>query len=89
MLAVTAYPMFQALYLSLYQYRPTAPDDKSFIGFDNYVTVLTDQLWWKDVWNTVVIMVVSVGVELVIGFAFAYGDVEDHLRAGGHPDRRS
>ena len=72
MLAVTAYPMFQALYLSLYQYRATAPDDKSFIGLDNYVTVLTDQLWWKDVWNTVVIMVVSVAVELVIGFAFAY-----------------
>ena len=72
MLAVTAYPMFQALYLSLYQYRATAPDDKSFIGLDNYVTVLTDQLWWQDVWNTVVIMVVSVGVELVIGFAFAY-----------------
>jgi multiple sugar transport system permease protein len=72
MLAVTAYPMFQALYLSLYQYRATAPDDKSFIGLDNYVTVLTDQLWWKDIWNTVVIMVVSVAVELVIGFAFAY-----------------
>jgi len=72
MLAVTAYPMFQALYLSLYQYRATAPDDKSFIGLDNYVTVLTDSLWWQDVWNTVVIMVVSVGVELVIGFAFAY-----------------
>ena len=28
MLAVTAYPMFQALYLSLYQYRATAPDDQ-------------------------------------------------------------
>ena len=72
MLAVTAYPMFQALYLSLYQYRATAPADKNFIGLENYVTVLTDQLWWKDIWNTVVIMVVSVAVELVIGFAFAY-----------------
>ena len=72
MLAVTAYPIFQALYLSLFQYRATAPDDKSFIGFDNYVTVLTDPLWWRDVWNTVVIMVITVGVELVIGFAFAY-----------------
>ena len=72
MLAVTAYPMFRALYLSLYQYRATAPDDREFLGFDNYVTVLTDPLWWRDVWNTVVIMVVTVGVELVIGFAFAY-----------------
>jgi multiple sugar transport system permease protein len=72
MLAVTAYPMLRALYLSLYQYRATAPDDREFLGLDNYLTVLTDQLWWQDVWNTVVIMVVTVGVELVIGFAFAY-----------------
>ncbi|MDP9317706.1 MAG: sugar ABC transporter permease [Actinomycetota bacterium] len=72
MLAVTAYPMFRALYLSLYQYRATAPADRKFIGLDNYLTVLTDPLWWKDIWNTVVIMVVTVAVELVIGFAFAY-----------------
>jgi multiple sugar transport system permease protein len=72
MLAVTAYPMFRALYLSLYQYRATAPDDREFIGVQNYLTVLTDPLWWRDVWNTVLIMVVTVGVELVIGFAFAY-----------------
>ena len=72
MLAVTAYPMFRALYLSLYRYRATAPDDREFLGLDNYLTVLTDQLWWRDVWNTVVIMVVTVGIELVIGFAFAY-----------------
>ncbi|MEQ8834326.1 MAG: sugar ABC transporter permease [Miltoncostaeaceae bacterium] len=72
MLAVTAYPMLRALYLSLFQYRATAPDDREFIGASNYVTVLTDPLWWQDVWNTVLIMVVTVGVELVIGFAFAY-----------------
>jgi multiple sugar transport system permease protein len=72
MLAVTAYPMFRALHLSLFQYRATAPDDREFLGLDNYVTVLSDPLWWRDVWNTVVIMVVTVGIELVIGFAFAY-----------------
>jgi multiple sugar transport system permease protein len=72
MLAVTAYPTFRALSLSPYQYRATAPDDREFIGVQNYVTVLTDPLWWRDVWNTVLIMVVTVGVELVIGFAFAY-----------------
>jgi multiple sugar transport system permease protein len=72
MLLVTAYPMFQALYLSLFQYRATAEADREFIGVENYITVLTDSLWWQDVWNTVVIMVVTVAVELVIGFAFAY-----------------
>jgi multiple sugar transport system permease protein len=71
MLVVTAYPMFRALYLSLFQYRMTAPDDREFVGFQNYATVLTDPLWWQTVWNTVFIMVVTVAVELVIGFGFA------------------
>jgi multiple sugar transport system permease protein len=71
MLLVTAYPMFEALYLSLFRYRLTSPNDKTFIGLSNYWTVLTDSLFWKDTWNTVVIMVVTVAVELVIGFAFA------------------
>ena len=71
MLVVTAWPMFQALYLSLFRYRLTDPDNKEFIGLSNYGTVLTDSLFWKDTWNTVIIMVVTVAVELVIGFAFA------------------
>jgi multiple sugar transport system permease protein len=71
MLVVTAYPMFEALYLSLFRYRLTDPDAKEFVGLQNYGTVLTDSLFWRDTWNTVVIMVVTVAVELVIGFAFA------------------
>lgn len=71
MLVVTAYPMLQALYLSLFRYRLTAPDDREFIWFSNYSTVLTDSLFWQDTWNTLLIMVVTVAIELVIGFAFA------------------
>ncbi len=71
MLVVTAWPMIQALYLSLFRYRLTAVDDREFIGFQNYVTVLTDGLFWRDTWNTVIIMIVTVAVELVVGFVFA------------------
>ena len=71
MLLVTAWPMIQALYLSMFRYRLTAPDDREFIWFGNYATVLTDSLFWQDMWNTVLIMVITVAVELVIGFAFA------------------
>jgi multiple sugar transport system permease protein len=71
MVLVTAYPMLQALYLSLFRYRMTTPDDKGFVGIDNYLTILGDSLFWKDTLNTVIIMVVTVAVELVIGFAFA------------------
>jgi multiple sugar transport system permease protein len=71
MLLVTAYPMLQALYLSLFRYRLTTPDDKGFVGLGNYGTILGDSLFWKDTVNTVIIMVVTVAIELVIGFAFA------------------
>ncbi|MGH3330467.1 MAG: carbohydrate ABC transporter permease [Nocardioidaceae bacterium] len=71
MLIVTAYPMLQALYLSLFRYRLTTPGEKDFVGLDNYLTALSDSLFWQDLFNTVVIMVVTVAVELVIGFAFA------------------
>ncbi|WP_246456021.1 carbohydrate ABC transporter permease [Nocardioides mesophilus] len=71
MLLVTAYPMLQALYLSLFRYRLTTPGEREFVGLNNYTTALTDSLFWNDLFNTVVIMVVSVAVELVIGFAFA------------------
>ena len=71
MVLVTAYPMLQALYLSLYRYRLTTPDDREFVGLSNYTTILSDSLFWRDTWNTVLIMVVTVAIELVIGFAFA------------------
>jgi multiple sugar transport system permease protein len=71
MVLVTAWPMIQALYLSLFRYRLTTPDDREFVGLGNYGTILTDPLFWRDTWNTVLIMVITVGVELVIGFGFA------------------
>jgi multiple sugar transport system permease protein len=71
MVLVTAYPMIQALYLSLFRYRLTDPDAKEFIGLKNYGVILTDSLFWKDTLNTVLIMLITVAIELVIGFAFA------------------
>ncbi len=71
MLLVTAFPMLRALYLSLFSYTLTAPEDREFVGLGNYLTALTDSLFWVTTANTVMIMVVTVLVELVIGFAFA------------------
>ena len=71
MLAVTAYPLCRAVWLSLYNYRLTNPAGREFVGLRNYGVVLTDSLWWQDVLTTVIITVASVAIELVIGFAFA------------------
>jgi multiple sugar transport system permease protein len=71
MLVVTAFPMLRALYLSLFNYSLTAPEDREFVGLGNYATALTDSLFWRDTGVTVLYMLVTVSVELVIGFAFA------------------
>jgi multiple sugar transport system permease protein len=71
MLLVTAFPMLRAIWLSVYDYSLTAPDDRDFVGLSNYVTALTDQLFWQTTGITVLYMVVTVAIELVIGFIFA------------------
>lgn len=71
MLLVTAWPMLRAVYLSFFNYRLTDPEGRSFTWVQNYITVLSDSLWWKSVGFAILLMVVSVVVELVIGFVFA------------------
>ena len=71
MLAVTAYPILYAVYLSLQRADLRFPDDNEWVGLDNYITVLSSSLWWKDVCHTLLITVVSVAIELVLGMLLA------------------
>jgi multiple sugar transport system permease protein len=80
MVGVTAYPLARAVWLSLYSYRLTDPAGRHFVGLANYGVVLTDRLWWSDVLTTVAITVVTVAVELVVGFGFA--SVMQHILFG-------
>src|SRR6476646_10501638 len=60
MIFVTAYPLLYAVVLSLYNYRLTDPNGKSFVGLSNYATVLTDTVWWTDFGTTAIITLASV-----------------------------
>jgi multiple sugar transport system permease protein len=71
MLLVTAYPILQAVWYSLFNYRLTDPENRAFVGLGNYGVILSDPLWWQAVVVTVIITVVTVVVELILGFALA------------------
>jgi multiple sugar transport system permease protein len=71
MLLVTAYPIIQAVWYSLFNYRLTDPENREFIGLSNYAVILTDAVWWQAILVTVIITVITVAVELVLGFALA------------------
>jgi len=71
MLLVTAYPMLYSLWLSLFRYDLRFPDERQFVGLHNYITVLSAPTWWQSLFNTALITIGSVAVELVLGFIIA------------------
>ncbi|MBW0014913.1 sugar ABC transporter permease [Mycobacterium sp.] len=71
MLAVTAYPIGYAVWLSLQRNNFATPDDTAFVGWSNYQTILTDRYWWTALAVTLGITVVSVSVEFVLGVTLA------------------
>lgn len=66
---VIGYPILQALYRSFFD-DPIA-DVPRFIGFGNYSEALSSHEWWAALRVTVFFTVVSVALEVVIGFAMA------------------
>jgi multiple sugar transport system permease protein len=71
MLAVTAYPIGYAVWLSLLRYNLTSPGDRAFTGLGNYLTILTDRYWWTALAVTLAVTAVSVAIEFVLGMALA------------------
>lgn len=71
MLLVAGWPILYAIYLSLERYDLRFPGQHTFVGIDNYATVVTSSFWWHAFWVTSFITVVSVTFELVLGMAVA------------------
>ena len=57
------YPMFMCVYTSFFDATMNA--DSVFIGFNNYVELFRDEKFLNALWNTVIIVVVSVPVTCV------------------------
>jgi multiple sugar transport system permease protein len=73
MALVAVYPIIYAIYLSFLRYDLRFPADRHWVGVTNYATILSSTgLWWQAFGVTVVITVVSVTIELVLGFAVAF-----------------
>jgi multiple sugar transport system permease protein len=71
MLAVTAYPLGYAIYLSLERYNLETPQSTKFVGLANYAAVLGSTYWWQALKVTVIITVFSVAISLVLGMLLA------------------
>jgi multiple sugar transport system permease protein len=71
MVAVTAYPVGYAIWLSLERYNLELPQNIKFIGLGNYAAVLSSPYWWQALKVTLIITVISVAITLVLGMGLA------------------
>jgi multiple sugar transport system permease protein len=71
MIAVTAYPIIAAIILSLQRSDLRFPSATKFIGLANYGHVLSSNVWWADLFHTLIITVSTVGIQLVLGMCLA------------------
>ncbi|BDF43060.1 lactose ABC transporter permease [Lachnospiraceae bacterium] len=65
------FPMGYSFYLSLFDYNGIV--EKHFVGLANYYNLFTrDKLFLKSLFNTVLIMLMSLPVNLILGLIIAY-----------------
>jgi trehalose/maltose transport system permease protein len=81
-LVVAIYPLFQSFRLSFTNARFGSTRPEQFVGFDNYVRLLRDDVFISAFGHTVTFTVVSVAIETVLGIAIAL-IINSHFRGRG------
>ncbi|WP_240050763.1 carbohydrate ABC transporter permease [Metabacillus litoralis] len=69
-LAFNIFPIIYSFYISFTSWDGFS--EKTFVGFDNYIRVFTqDPSFWKSVWNTLLIMLMSTPFVIIFGLLLA------------------
>ncbi|MBS4205686.1 carbohydrate ABC transporter permease [Lederbergia citrea] len=64
------YPAIFSMFLAFQKWNGLNP--MVFVGLDNFKVVLTDPLFWKSVYNTIIIGLMGTAPQLVIGIILAF-----------------
>jgi raffinose/stachyose/melibiose transport system permease protein len=70
MLVFIGYPIFYTLYLSLFDWNGIDPV-KPFVGLENWGGLIHDSVFWKAFLNNLQIVVLSIAIQLPLGFLIA------------------
>jgi ABC-type sugar transport system permease subunit len=70
-LGISLQPILTTLYLSLFEVPRGINLQNTFVGLSNYISLLSEPVFWATIGRTFYFTVVSVGIELVLGLAIA------------------
>tara|TARA_B100001105_G_scaffold36503_2_gene25798 strand:- start:2425 stop:3315 length:891 start_codon:yes stop_codon:yes gene_type:complete len=68
---IVVYPIGRLLWNSFFDLRLSGGGEARFVGFENYLLVLTDKDFWNATRNTVLITLITVPGALVVGLGLA------------------
>lgn len=71
MIVLMIFPLLYAVYLSFNLVTYQNINDPTFIGLENYTTILTDPQFWQAVRFSLAIIVLTVPVQVCLGFVMA------------------
>ena len=71
LVGITFGPFLYSIYLSFHSWTLTRPGAPSFVGFDNYVRMFNDGLFFRSIATTAHILILCLAVQLPIGFFMA------------------
>ncbi len=79
-LIFSVYPVFRTLYLSFTNYKGYG--DAVWTGIDNYIRVVKDKFFWRDLWNTIKIWGVNIILQLGLAFllTIVFSDIKYKMR---------
>ncbi|MGO4451549.1 sugar ABC transporter permease [Phyllobacterium sp. TAF24] len=69
--AVAVWPLVRNVYFSFTNAFLDNPSEYSFVGLQNFITVMEDPVFWGAVTNTMIFTLISVSFETVLGFGIA------------------
>ena len=71
LVAILIFPLAFSFVVSLQDFELTKIGQQRFIGLENYVNLISNESFWTAMRNTIVFVVVAVGIEVVLGFGLA------------------
>ena len=64
------YPFIDIFNLSLHEWNGISPT-RTFVGFDNFIELMRDKIWWKSIWNATYITILALTFQNALAFALA------------------
>ncbi len=67
---ITIFPLIFNVIMSLSNWK--LGGSLKFLGLDNYISAIENKIFWKTIYNTLWMVILSVGIEYVVGMILAY-----------------